>query len=97
MKNWLLFMAKNKWLHILVFIVIACAVTLIDAAEHYHSGLEAASIGAVVAIGLSLLKGIVWDVLFGWGTFRIKNLFAGAVGSIIGFFLSWGLMVVGAV
>lgn len=95
MKNWLMNIALDKWLHITVSIIIVCLVALVDVVEWNRPNVIAAFVGGVTALCIGVLKEIVWDFMLGRGTFDVKDLCADFLGSLIGFLLSWALLSVG--
>lgn len=89
MKNWFMNLSLDKWLHIIVCAVIACAVALLDVAEFDRPIAVASAIGAIAAFLIGLLKEIVWDFILGKGTADVNDLIADFVGSLIGFIFVW--------
>lgn len=85
MMNWFFNIGAKKWLHIVVCFAIVCVVALLDMTECERPNVNVASIGAMVAFLMGLLKEIVWCVLLRRGYFSFKNMFADFVGSAIGF------------
>lgn len=95
MMKWLFNIALDKWLHITVSVIIVCIVALMDVAEWNRPSVIAAAIGAICAFCIGLLKEIIWDFMFGRGSFDIKDICADLIGSLMGFLLSWALLSVG--
>ncbi len=95
MKKWILSIGIDKWLHIGICFVIVCFVAILDVAEWGRPHVVAAFTGAIVAFLVGLLKEIVWDYMFGRGSFDLKDLFADFIGSVLGFFFVWFAMALG--
>lgn len=97
MKRLFLDFILDKWFHIAVSIIIVCVIAFIDTAEWHRTYVVSATIGAIVALCMGILKEIVWNYILGKGTFDIKGLYADFTGSLIGFLLSWALLFIGGI